>query len=481
MTQPSGKVCGLPEQYRTYLRSSPIFCVFDAFAIVIRFIIYLLFRFPPRKALRTTLSERFSKDEIVCLDGGFQALERLTWVRWLLFSLGTLPQVIKLFALQGVPWTQGWGTMFLASFLILELFSLAWQRNSPRYQSFYLVRMREAITASLRVVLRVFGFVGRDEGYSLVEEALDSRKENRFDLLGGNELIQRHVADREPGIEDNDPCLVELPDASGGREPARSREDQQLQYEQAPPERHTSLNNILAYLDWILAGMAFLLQWSILVWAYDKLARPLFDLTYIAHKPAWLISLYHPGYLLFSIFLAYMIVFQVYIAFVIACILLTALIWLLCCCRKKVWEIFEYCLDGVIHKNLAIFWGVVSIIAIPFSVWMHVQDSFHVAEVQGGWFWEILTTLPILTFLIRLTWFATEKQPLRRKLGLLNYQRYSGDNERQGWFTTAFATEAFAVGSFFTFILSIIFCTLWYKFRYDPHGTIKPSWTDILG
>jgi hypothetical protein len=58
---------------------------------------------------------------------GIQALERMTWLRWLFFVLGTLGPTVKLMALEGVPWSKAWGIMFLCSFIIVEcLVVLSW-------------------------------------------------------------------------------------------------------------------------------------------------------------------------------------------------------------------------------------------------------------------------------------------------------------------------------------------------------------------
>ncbi len=46
---------------------------------------------------------------------GVQSIERMTWLRWLWFILGTLPPAIKLFSMTGVRWEQAWGLMFLSS------------------------------------------------------------------------------------------------------------------------------------------------------------------------------------------------------------------------------------------------------------------------------------------------------------------------------------------------------------------------------
>jgi hypothetical protein len=38
-----------------------------------------------------------------------------------------------------------------------------------------------------------------------------------------------------------------------------------------------------------------------------------------------------------------------------------------------------------------------------------------------------------------------------------------------------------AVWAFSLFILTLLVCTLWYCFRFDPTGTVNPGWTGIFG
>ncbi|KAF2259834.1 hypothetical protein CC78DRAFT_585514 [Lojkania enalia] len=132
MTQPSGQVLQYPPQLRTYLRSSPIVCGFDAFAQLLRFSIYVLTGYctgPTHAAIRVMQirsrpSRRQGREE------GFQALENLPTVRYIIFFFGTLPQVIKLMALGGLRWTKAWGGLYIANFVIMECFVLAGERSS---------------------------------------------------------------------------------------------------------------------------------------------------------------------------------------------------------------------------------------------------------------------------------------------------------------------------------------------------------------
>ena len=122
MTQPSGRVCGWKGASRFYLRCSPVICAADWVAMSVRYLVYLVKARSNQQALRMTLDARFRDlDDDASSDEGFQALEKLTFVRWMLFILGTLPQAIKLVFLKGVPWTQAWGVMFLVPFVTLEI------------------------------------------------------------------------------------------------------------------------------------------------------------------------------------------------------------------------------------------------------------------------------------------------------------------------------------------------------------------------
>jgi hypothetical protein len=79
-------------------------------------------------AIPLFIRERFGDDEKNEVgEEGIQAIEKLTFIRWLFFIFGTLGPGIKLMAMKGVPWTKAWGAMFLLSFLLVEfLVVLSW-------------------------------------------------------------------------------------------------------------------------------------------------------------------------------------------------------------------------------------------------------------------------------------------------------------------------------------------------------------------
>jgi hypothetical protein len=124
MTQPSGRVLGSPSRYRTYLRSSPIFCALDALS----FLLKLLFSpFLPGASVSVAISQiirqRYSDAEDEA--EGIQSLEKMVILRWVFFLIGTLGPAVKMAAMGGIPWTKAWGMMYLGSFLVFEVMIFA--------------------------------------------------------------------------------------------------------------------------------------------------------------------------------------------------------------------------------------------------------------------------------------------------------------------------------------------------------------------
>ncbi|KAG4430217.1 hypothetical protein IFR05_014303 [Cadophora sp. M221] len=130
MSQPGGRICGLPSRYRTYLRCSPILCAADTLSIVTNLAVICAYQKRSFiEAVAITLQSRFNDDardvpEEVLEEfhdiEGVQSLEKMTWLRWLWFILGALPPAIKLMGMGGIPWEQAWGLMFLTSWTINE-------------------------------------------------------------------------------------------------------------------------------------------------------------------------------------------------------------------------------------------------------------------------------------------------------------------------------------------------------------------------
>jgi len=124
MAQPSGRVLSLPAKYRTYLRFCPVICAADSLSIFIHFLLYSS-AFPFQEAIQLLIYERFSDDEKD--EEGIQAIEKLTFIRWMFFVFGSAGPGIKLMAMENLLWTKAWGAMFLVSFIVVEsLVILSW-------------------------------------------------------------------------------------------------------------------------------------------------------------------------------------------------------------------------------------------------------------------------------------------------------------------------------------------------------------------
>ncbi|ERF74081.1 hypothetical protein EPUS_08129 [Endocarpon pusillum Z07020] len=128
MTQPCGDMLLLPSHNRIYLRVSPIVCALDSLAILIRFCVYISSGIGIRNSARKIEKKRFKvKFGLALRDADpdreeiSRSLENLTFLRWILFAIGTLPTTIRLLAMGGVPWTKAFGIMFLVSFFVVEI------------------------------------------------------------------------------------------------------------------------------------------------------------------------------------------------------------------------------------------------------------------------------------------------------------------------------------------------------------------------
>jgi hypothetical protein len=80
-----------------------------------------------RDSIRMTVHERFvDVDENET--EGIQALEKMTFIRWIFFVFGALGPGIKLMAMGGVPWTKAFGIIYLLSFSLVEaLIIFSWR------------------------------------------------------------------------------------------------------------------------------------------------------------------------------------------------------------------------------------------------------------------------------------------------------------------------------------------------------------------
>jgi hypothetical protein len=211
MAQPGGRICGLPSRYRTYLRCSPLICAADVLSILTRLVVSAVYqrlslleslgillhrRFnsiestkagsnesPSLETLTTQLGEDEDKAE------GIQSLERMTWLRWLWFLLGTLPPAIKLLSMEGIGWSKAWGSMFLISWVVNAMFNqsfftisksgrISWPgfeqtTRSPSHQNIH--RILDKWDKGLAIAVLVIHVVLMNSVFRIISGRIDSK------------------------------------------------------------------------------------------------------------------------------------------------------------------------------------------------------------------------------------------------------------------------------------------------------------------
>ena len=124
--QDNGMVLGLPSTWGMALRSSPIVCLFDALELTASWLIFIIFNADyPRTAARRVAVVRFRD---ATGNNGGQTLSKLRdnfWVIQVVFIIGTLTQVIKIFACTGMPGTQLSAAFCLFSWTVSQALVLA--------------------------------------------------------------------------------------------------------------------------------------------------------------------------------------------------------------------------------------------------------------------------------------------------------------------------------------------------------------------
>jgi hypothetical protein len=58
-----------------------------------------------------------------------------TWIRWLLFVLGPLPQAIRLASFTGTPWTKAFEYSFALSWVLMEVVIFAAEEQSSTHRA----------------------------------------------------------------------------------------------------------------------------------------------------------------------------------------------------------------------------------------------------------------------------------------------------------------------------------------------------------
>jgi hypothetical protein len=155
MMQPWGRVCGFNPSLRTYLRSSPIICIFDAVAILIRFFKYLSLGLSPSRAAKRVVVAREAIHAVNDHRGGLPEIDKSFVLKALLFVVGVLPQALKLMACSGVPWTKTWASFYLVEFLVVGTMKLLASSEDVEEPRDYWLDLMDKILGGIAVLVQL--------------------------------------------------------------------------------------------------------------------------------------------------------------------------------------------------------------------------------------------------------------------------------------------------------------------------------------
>lgn len=130
MLQPAGTVCGGPPSLGFMLKSSPIICLVDTLYMCYKLLQYYWTSESLKAAQMRLLRLRYQPWD----DGNVDEIELIGQVqndqavRIIVFCL-SLPQMVRFFAFHGLPWSKGIASLYLASFVIVELLVI-WPRGA---------------------------------------------------------------------------------------------------------------------------------------------------------------------------------------------------------------------------------------------------------------------------------------------------------------------------------------------------------------
>ncbi|KAF7506387.1 hypothetical protein GJ744_011853 [Endocarpon pusillum] len=121
---------GLPAKYGFALRSNPLLCASDALTVLTSTLYWSIqlrsLLGGARKVARRRFEEPEDEEGPPRRESGrssssLQELQRNKIFRTCVFVFGALPQTVKLYAMSGIFWTKVLGSMFVGSFVILEV------------------------------------------------------------------------------------------------------------------------------------------------------------------------------------------------------------------------------------------------------------------------------------------------------------------------------------------------------------------------
>ena len=125
MAQPAGLVLGTPSKHGYLLRVSPIVCAGDALHSLISLVCYTIYFRSPSAAVDLVTKRRFHESE----DSEVARLQQSRGLRLAILVFGALPQFLKLYGMNDVPWTTAWGSLYIGSFAVLEPLVITQQKS----------------------------------------------------------------------------------------------------------------------------------------------------------------------------------------------------------------------------------------------------------------------------------------------------------------------------------------------------------------
>lgn len=118
MTQPSGKILDAPSAIGFMLRISPVICFFDALVVLVRYAKHTFTTGSVLEAQNRVTVPRFTADDKVF--GLLGDLQENVVFKGIIF-LFSISQIVELYDMQGMFWTQVYALIFLGSFLVLGI------------------------------------------------------------------------------------------------------------------------------------------------------------------------------------------------------------------------------------------------------------------------------------------------------------------------------------------------------------------------
>ena len=133
MTQPAGSIGnGISAEQSFYLRASPFVCVAEAFAALTHFVFLTMETWNPSLAINSISRAKYRNSTGVgTTRSQLQNLQDNDLFRLILFTFGVVPQTLKLYSCGGIPTSQIWASLYLLSWVILELLVVMPARFGP--------------------------------------------------------------------------------------------------------------------------------------------------------------------------------------------------------------------------------------------------------------------------------------------------------------------------------------------------------------